>query len=130
MTPVQEQKRRKDFSKAGWVCHPMFKEQAISVYLDARKAAQVEIDSLLNQISDYVRRNEDDLKDRDQEIERLKETVNSCNERNRLLVEAGWKHILAKEQRDELIKELISTLHFMEMEDPDLFRRARKIVGE
>lgn len=50
---------------------------AWQVYLSARKAAQVEIDSLLNQISDYTRRNEDDIKDRDQEISKLRSVNDS-----------------------------------------------------
>lgn len=40
------------------------------------------------------------------EIHELQETIRSCNERNRLLVEAGWKNVMGIEERDQEIKRL------------------------
>lgn len=136
MTPEQEKKWREEFRTlknkqvAKYVSDHALDTiymDDLEIYLAARKAAQVEIDSLLNQISDYTRRNEDDLENRDQEIERLKLDVKHgcsiCATQPEVTITSLEEQL---KERDELIKEAIE---FATGSRSQWIEKARKVVG-
>lgn len=83
---------------------------AWQVYLSARKSAEVEIDGYLKAANMTIERLRNKLKDRDQEIERLKAARRISTDTNQIFYDQLKKQL---KEREEMIREAIPYAHKM-----------------